>query len=146
MLIRLDGFFLATGWLKINFFSIFEMIQEVVINRILRDMKMSGLISEETNGEVKVYLNAIYAAGYEQGIEEEKEKFGKHREKKIIQYNMQNKIINEYDSILKAAKKVKCSDRLIARALESGKPTRARHLWKYAEEKGEVNHSSPLKT
>lgn len=116
------------------------MERDVVLNRILRDMKMSGLISEDSNGYVKIYLNAAYVSGVESGIEIERGKFGKHRERKIVQYNINMIKIAEYDSILKAAKKMKCSDRILNVALKYGTLTRAKHIWKYKEE--EVNQTS----
>lgn len=109
------------------------MNQEITIIRILRDLKFLDLIVKDItgeflpDGEYKPFLNAIYTAGYEEG----RRSLGIAQERKIEQFNRQGEKIKEFDSILKAAKKVKCSDRLISRALKSGKPTRSGYIWKY---------------
>lgn len=116
------------------------MIQEVIINKILRDLKQFELIPKDITGEFlpnelyRPFFNALFVAGWEEG----KRSLGIAQEIKIEQCDRQGKKIKEFDSILKAAKKVKCSDRLINRALKSGKPSRAGHIWRYVKEKGAV--------
>jgi hypothetical protein len=105
------------------------MDMEVAVNRVLRDMKMSGLISEDANGEVKVFLSALWVAGHENGIH----KMAVRKNKPVVLYNIEGKVLGEYESIVEAAKANGCDHLTIERALKSGKETRTRHIWKFAE-------------
>jgi len=109
------------------------MDKDVCINRVLRDMKLQGLISEEANGEVKIYLNAVWVAGYEHKTKE----LGYLHRKGVIQYDANWKEIRRFEGIKVASIKVRCDNLTIERAIKSGKLTRKRHYWKLAEdEKG----------
>ena len=104
------------------------MDQEMTINKVLRDLKQFGLISEDDCGLVRRHLNYLYVAAWEARSHDT---FGKHKERPIEQLNRKGEKINEYDSTLKAAKAIKCSDRAIFRALKSGKKTRSGYFWRY---------------
>jgi len=118
------------------------MNQDKVINKTLRDLKDFELIHPVDSGDIRPFFERVYVAGWEKGWEESMNSFGKNRERKVVRYNKQGNLIDEYDSILKAAKEVKYTDRKIYRALKSGKPTREGHVWKYKEGNDESLPSS----
>jgi hypothetical protein len=115
------------------------MKQEVLINKILRDLKLMGLVSEDTNGEFKPYLNALYAAGWEQARIE----FAERTRKPVLQFNINNEFLKEYPSIEEAGKQLKVSRETIARAIKTNHLTSKRHFWRFKEKAG-VNHSPAL--
>jgi hypothetical protein len=102
------------------------MERDVVLNRILRDMKMSGLISEESNGDVKIYLNAVYVAGLEAG----KKSLG-HGSKIIQQFDRSGNLINTFSSLKEAALKTKVTCNGIYKAISQERPTSKGYIWKY---------------
>ena len=78
------------------------MKQERVVKRILRDMKMSGLVSEENSAEVLILLNALWVACYEETIH----KLQRRNTRKVNRVNREGVILARYDSITEAAKGV----------------------------------------
>ena len=104
------------------------MNQEIVINKILRDLKMMGLVSEDTNGEFKPYLNAIWVASWEARGKE----LSSHNDIPIIQLTKNGKLIKEFPNIIQASKKAKYARGTIYTALKTGTLTRRGHLWRYA--------------
>lgn len=105
------------------------MEQDKVVNRVLRDLKLQGLISEDANGEVKIYLNAIWVAS----LEERTRELSAHNEKRVIQYNEEGVKIAEYGSIAEASKKTKYGITGLYSAVLRGTLTKKGHIWKYAE-------------
>lgn len=103
------------------------MNQETVINKVLRDLKMVGLVDEISNGEFKPYLNMLYVAGWEQG----KKSLGGHKKRKIELYDTRKNIKIPFDSIVVASHTIKDSIRTINRCLQSGIATKKGHVWSY---------------
>jgi hypothetical protein len=103
------------------------MEMDVAVNKVTMDLKLFGLISEESTEDVKAHLRLLWQVAWE----ERGRSLG--HERKILLFNRDGKQIGEFASQLKAARKVRYSDRAIARALQTGKRTRAGHYWKYAE-------------
>jgi hypothetical protein len=103
------------------------MNQEIVINRILRDLKLFELITEDTNGEFKPYLNAIFVAGWEQGWLDAHQTTAKA----IGQYNLEGKLIATYPSLKAACKRTGFSKSGIQHSMKNNVPTRQRWVWKY---------------
>jgi hypothetical protein len=103
------------------------MNQDICVNRILRDLKLKELIDSETASELRMYFEMAFTAGWENG----RYIFGECKERAVIQLNIEGKKIAQFDSQLKASKKVNYSDRAISRALKTGNKTRAGHYWKY---------------
>jgi hypothetical protein len=101
--------------------------QEIVINKILRDLKFMGLVSENIDGEFKVYLNALWVAGWEQARKE----FAERTNKSVYQYDINNIFLKEYKSIQNAADQLKVHRETIARAIKTKKLTAKNHLWKF---------------
>ena len=106
------------------------MKQDIAIKRVLRDLKISGLISEGANGEVKIYLDALWVAGWEQARREN----AARTEKPITQYDASGHKMEVFDSIEKAAKQMRCSRETIARAIKMGRRTARGHIWKFKED------------
>ena len=105
------------------------MDQEVAVNRVLRDLKMLGLISEESNGEVKVFLNALVVVG----IEIRSKEISKGTWKKVFQFDSKGNKIGEYVSAMEAARKTKSDRKVIERHSKTGKITRKGHYWSYTD-------------
>lgn len=103
------------------------MKQEIVVNKILRDLKFMGLVSEDTNGEFKPFLGAIYVAGYEERGKE----LAAHNNIPIIQLTKNGKLIKEFPNIIQASKKAKYARGTIYTALKTGTLTSRGHLWRY---------------
>jgi hypothetical protein len=106
------------------------MEREVVINRVLRDMKMQEILSEENEPFAIQFLNAVYVAAWEARGKE----LLAHNKKKVIQYNRENIVIGEFDSILEAAELNECNRDVIDDSI-SGRAnfTRRGHYFRYAE-------------
>lgn len=124
------------------------MEQEVVINKILRDLKAVEIISEENGGRARPFLNAIWVAGYEYAMHEERK--NNNRERPVLQYDINNKFLHEYRSIIAACRELGyVRNTVILRALKTGTLTQKRHLWKYKEGVGkplQPLHSLTMKT
>ena len=103
------------------------MDREIVVNKILRDLKFMGLVSEDTNGEFKPFLGALFVAGYEQARIE----FAARTKKPVVQYNINMEFLKEYDGIEDAAKALKVSRETIARAIRTSRLTSKNHFWKF---------------
>lgn len=106
------------------------MEQDKVVNRVLRDLKLQGLISEEANGEVKIYLNAIWVASWE----ERNKGLADKRSIAVKQFNREGELIQEYHNVLIAARKTKYSRNTIYTSLRTGEPTRRGHIFRYADD------------
>jgi hypothetical protein len=106
------------------------MDQNRAVAKALRDLIAAGLVSEECSGEVRIALNQVYAAGWE----EARHGFAERTEKKVMQYDSEGCEIGEDPSIEKAAKRMKCSRETIARAIKTGRHTVKGHTWKFAED------------
>ena len=105
------------------------MEQEVAINRILRDLKMKELISDDASGEIKLYLNALWVAGFESGA---KSTFS-HGEKTVIEYNSKHNEINSFPSVIIAAKRKRVDKTTLYKAIHENRATKDGHFWKYKE-------------
>lgn len=108
------------------------MDKDTTVNKALMSMQMKGIIFEDAVGEARIFLGQVYVAGYEAGTKIT----GEHQKREIIKCNNKGKKLAKYGSILEAARRVHCSDRILNRALKSGKATRAGNIWKYAETDG----------
>jgi hypothetical protein len=89
-----------------------------------------GLVSNETNGEFKPYLNAIYACGYEAG----KLEVNQHTNKTIGQYDKRGILVNTFKSRVDAARRTGFSESGIKRCMERKTPMKQGWTWKYIKE------------
>jgi hypothetical protein len=103
------------------------MKQDVAVNRILRDLKMMGLVMEDTSGELRPYLNALFVAGWENGYHDSHQTTAKV----IGQYTLEGKLINTYPSLKAACKRTGFSKSGIQHSMIHNVPTRQRWYWKY---------------
>jgi hypothetical protein len=111
------------------------MEQDIVVNKILRDLKLMGLVSEDSNGEFKPYLNALYIAGWEQARIE----FAARTNKPVTQYNIDHVPIDDFPSIEIAAKTLKVSRETIARAIKTKQKTAKGHYWAFSTSQNELS-------
>lgn len=103
------------------------MDQYKTVNRVLRDLKMMGIISEDVTGEIRPFLLAIWASGWE---ESRKEQYG-HGSKPIGQYSETGKLLNIYRSQREAAQRTGFTPDGIVKAMHRGTPTKQGWLWRY---------------
>lgn len=101
-----------------------------IVNRVVRDMKMAGLISDDYTEDVKIYIRAAYTAGWEERSSE----LTAHNKKKVYQFNSEGQQIGEYDSIAEASKKTKLGIAGLYSAVLRGTLTKKGHYWQYAED------------
>lgn len=104
------------------------MDNERAVNKILRDMKSIKLITEENGGYARVFLNALYVAGYEARAKE----IGFRFQRKIELYIYDNPA-GTFLGLEEAVIKSKDSGSTIKRALRYGIATKKGHIWKYIE-------------
>jgi len=108
------------------------MEQGRAVNKILRDMKQFELISKDATGEVRsgearVFLNALYVAGWEGA----KHDTNNNCEKPVIQFDRTGKRITKYPSVTIAAKELKCTRDGLYKAIRKGTPTKKGYIWIY---------------
>ena len=107
------------------------MEKEVLIKRVLRDMKLFGIIYEEDFDDAEFFMNAIYVAAQEHKTKE----LLAHNKRKVLQYNRENRLIGTFESITEAAAENKCNRDVIDDSI-SGRAhfTRRGHYFRYADE------------
>lgn len=103
------------------------MNQDIAVNRIIRDMKLAELLTDDNCGEARIYLNALWVAAWEA----RGKVLADQRSLSIQQFTSDGKFLEEYHNILIAAHKAKYSRGTIYTSLNSGEPTRRGHIWKY---------------
>lgn len=79
------------------------MDQERAVNKILRDMKLSGIATEGNEGLTRFFLNIAWVTGFEYFRRTELN----HNKREIVQYNKDGVEIGRYDSIEGAARQLK---------------------------------------
>jgi hypothetical protein len=100
------------------------MKQEVAVNRILRDMEMSGLIEYDEKEIFRPFLDIVWVAGKEwrrgtpskNGIS-------------LVQKDRDGKIIGKFDNVLDASRKLKIPKFTIYHALYEKRITHKGHFW-----------------
>ena len=112
------------------------MDKDTCVYKALRDLKLQGLVSEKANGEVKMFLEELWVAGWEKARTE----FAERTQKAVVQLDTAEHQIGEDASIEKAAKRMKCSRETIARAIRTGNKTVRGHIWKF-KDNGNDNNS-----
>ena len=103
------------------------MTQHEIVSHILRDMKMQGLIDPEYVGEARIFLDAVFVAGWEQG----RLIADYHSNKKIGQYSREGKLMSIFRSQKEAARKTGFTAQGINYAMRRDKPTKQGWIWKY---------------
>jgi len=113
-----------------------RMEKDLIINRIVRDMKLFEIIDPVDAEQTKQFMNQLWAACREQTIKEAQA----HHKTKIVQYSLQGKKLGEYDSIREAGKavgyehKYRGGELTILNVLSGRyKHTKEGHIWKYAD-------------
>jgi NUMOD1 domain len=106
------------------------MEKDTAVNRIVRDMRMGGIICEDCIGEVRKYVDLAWVAGYENGRHIE---FG-HGSKRIGQYDKNGNLLNIFGSQKEAARKTGFTANGIYKAMMNGRRTKQGWTWKYIED------------
>jgi hypothetical protein len=105
------------------------MDQDRAVNKILRDLKQFELIKADDEGHIRLHLQRLYTAGWEEG---NKRIFANFK-KTIILYNKYNEPIAEYESAEEAARQTKCSVKGIYSAVYRKSVSRNGNYWKYKD-------------
>ena len=103
------------------------MEQDKAVNRVLRDLKLMGIIPEDIDGNLRPYLHALYVAGWESGYHESHQTTAKT----IAQYNLEGKLVQTYPSLANAVKRTGFSKNGILHSMTHNVPTRQKWTWKY---------------
>jgi hypothetical protein len=103
------------------------MERHEAVNKVLRDMKASDLINPDYAGEARIYLNALWVAGWENGYEQ----INQHGNKIIGQYNREGKLINTFKSQIEAAKKTGFTAKGIYNCMKRETPMKQGWTWRY---------------
>jgi hypothetical protein len=106
------------------------MEKDIAVNRIVRDMKMGGIICEDCIGEVRKYVDLSWVAGYENGRTE----INQHSNKMIGQYDKRGKLVHAYKSRKQASRITHFSENGIYKAMCRNAPTKQGWIWKYIED------------
>jgi hypothetical protein len=104
------------------------MTQEVVINKVLRDLKISGWVMDEDVPYVRPLLNAIYTAGWEMGRKSDNNHLC---EKPVVQYDRTGKKIADFPSVTIAANKLHVTRDGLYKAISKGTVTKKGYIWRY---------------
>jgi len=104
------------------------------VNKVLRDMKMHGLITldeygEVRSGEARFFLNALWVAGLEEGNRKQYAGF----KKTVILYNTEGIEVDRFESVAEASRRKHISIKTIYQALTRNSISRNGHYWRYAE-------------
>jgi len=104
-----------------------------IINSVVRDMRMSGLISEESTGEVRMFIQMACIAGWEERGKELAHSRWDCDDYKIQKFTRDGILVNEYSSPSEAVRKDTTAKRTtIWKALKTGRPTSRGYIWRYA--------------
>ena len=107
------------------------MEKDIAVNRIVRDMRIGGIICEDCIGEVRKYVDLAWVAGYENGRFE----IDQRSNKKIGQYDRRGILINVFKSRKEAAKMTHYTERAIYNSMYRGAVNKHGWNWKYIDEK-----------
>lgn len=107
------------------------MIQKEVIDKVIQEMSLRGMIdrimSKEQESSMEFYLGMVYGAGYDEG-----RKYQSRRNwKKIGQYDDEGNLIKVFASATIAAKAVNGHRDNITRAARGGRVRANGYKWKY---------------
>ncbi len=115
------------------------MEREICINRVLRDMRLLGIIPEDNIGDARIYANAIWVASYEERTRE----LLAHNKKKVVQYNRGDQEIATFSSIAEAARANKCSRDVVDDSITGRvEISRKGYYFRYAEEDNDSNEGA----
>lgn len=101
---------------------------DTVIERVLYELRIQGLTQLEFNSRVRVYLQQVYAAGFNEGL--------KHSTKRYIKpvaiYDNEGNFVDRFESVQDASRKLGLSDSTIHRSLKyPNKHHAGGYTWKY---------------
>jgi hypothetical protein len=108
------------------------MDQDETVNKVLRDIKSTFKLTKGAIGVLRIHLSYIYAAGFDAGINFEKEKHLPNKE--VYQCNRDGHIIKSFPSATKAAKQLHIDRTTIYLAIAEKRLTRKGYYWKYKED------------
>lgn len=103
------------------------MDNERTVNKILRDIKMEGLVSDSGAPFLRKYINAAFVAGNEEG----RKKGYAANKKTVILLNRSGAIIREFESAEEAARQMRVGVRGIYNSIYRKSEIHHRNYWKY---------------
>jgi len=105
------------------------MERHEAVSKVLRDMKASGLIDPKYAADARMFLNALWGAGWDKG---RYDALIHHRTKVILQYNRDNILVGSYKGFRDAERKTGFRAKSIQSALTRDSLTKQGFYWKYA--------------
>ena len=103
------------------------MDNERVVNKILRDVKMEGLVIESDAPFLRKYINAAFVAGTEEGRRKGYAAF----KKTVILIDIKGDVIREFESAEEAARQMKVGVRGIYNSIHRNLKVHHKNYWKY---------------
>jgi len=103
------------------------MEQQQVVNKIIRDLKMAGLIDPVYTTDVRPFLEQLWVTGWEKG---RNDALANHT-KKVAQYSRDGKLLNTFGSMRSAAKITGHSYDSIYESILFERITRKGYKWTY---------------
>jgi hypothetical protein len=106
------------------------MDQYRAVSKVLRDLIQFGLIKEDDRGQARLHLDRLYTAGYDEGRKE----IHVNHTKKVIRCDKNGEELETYNTVIDAARKIKCGASGIYSAISRKTMTKNGYRWKYKEE------------
>ena len=110
------------------------MDKETCINKVLRDVRMAGIVDEVGTARLRPHMEILASAVYEIV----RKSLASRNKRKVVQYNLHGVMLGEYDSIREAGiavgykNKYRFGELIIGNVLNGRHHhTRAGHIWKY---------------
>jgi hypothetical protein len=100
---------------------------DLAVAKVLRDLKFFGYINDDDEGEIREHLHRLAVACWEEGHRE----IHNNHAIKVVRCDLNGKVLETYNSVVEAAKKMDCKPSGIYFSIYRKSATRAGFRWKY---------------
>ena len=107
------------------------MDEDVIINKVLHDLKLFELIKEDDSGFIREHLEFLYGAAWDNG----RKTLG-HGSRAIELCDKNEKIVNTFYSIEEAALKTQMTPDGVSKAIVRKSINKKGYHWRYKDGKG----------
>ena len=113
------------------------MMTEKAINKMIASMYTEGILSEENEEKMRVYLDWMYQAGYEQGVHE----FTVNKTRPVELCDEYGVMLKTFSNTKVAAEEAAYGRSTISKAIKSGRVTKRGHIWRYVSDEQNKDNS-----